>query len=82
VVALTLDVVPPLKPHNLLSRNALIYFKKLQSEGKQEEIKIMSVWELNYRMLTIALTQAKFEIWLNEIQVFLDKVYAPKRGRM
>jgi hypothetical protein len=77
-VALALDVVGcPLALNDPLARDALISSKKLQGEGKQEENKIVLGWEMNSRTLAIALTEAKFEIWLNEIQVFLYKVYAP-----
>jgi hypothetical protein len=77
-VALTLDIVGcPLNLKDRLPCDTLLSLKKLQCEGKQEEIKVVLGWELNASKLTIALTQVKFEIWLNEIQPFLDKAYAP-----
>jgi hypothetical protein len=77
-VALVLDVVGrPLDPLDALPCEALLSMKKLKREGKQEEIKVVLGWELNSRKLTIGLTQGKFEIWRKEIQLFLDKEYAP-----
>jgi hypothetical protein len=67
----------PLDLHDPLPHDALLFLRKLQGEGKREEIKVVWGWDLNSRKLTIARTQGKFEILRKEVQLFLDKVHAP-----
>jgi hypothetical protein len=57
-----------LDPYEPLMRDVILSLKKLKVEGNQEECKVMLGWELNSRILTIAPTQAKFEMWFNEIK--------------
>ncbi len=62
----------PLSQEDIIPRKDIISLKKLQAEGQLSEVKIILGWEINTRLLTIALPVHKATAWTNDIETIIE----------
>jgi len=62
----------PLSQEDIIPRKDIISLKKLQAEGQLSEVKIIIGWEINTRLLTIALPAHKATAWTNDIETIIE----------
>ena len=64
-------IVRPASTQDIIPRKDIILLKKLQAEGRLEELKTVLGWVINTRSLLIALPDHKFHVWTRDIDDML-----------